>query len=69
MSRGESGVMLETVGNTLLHLFQHQIHHRGQVHAIPSGTRVAPPQLDEFFLEFDRHPSVALHSRHRKVTQ
>jgi uncharacterized damage-inducible protein DinB len=39
---------------TLLHLFQHQIHHRGQVHAMLSGTRVAPPQLDEFFLD-DEH--------------
>ena len=33
----------------LAHLFQHQIHHRGQVHAMLSGTPVAPPQLDEFF--------------------
>jgi uncharacterized damage-inducible protein DinB len=31
------------------HLFQHQIHHRGQVHAMLAGTGVAPPQLDEFF--------------------
>ncbi|OYX00023.1 MAG: damage-inducible protein DinB, partial [Bosea sp. 32-68-6] len=33
----------------LLHLFQHQIHHRGQAHVMLSGTSVAPPQLDEFF--------------------
>ena len=33
----------------LLHLFQHQIHHRGQAHALLSGTSVAPPQLDEFY--------------------
>jgi len=33
----------------LLHLFQHQIHHRGQAHAMLSETRIAPPQLDEFF--------------------
>jgi uncharacterized damage-inducible protein DinB len=33
----------------LLHLFQHQIHHRGQAHAMLSGTAVSPPQLDEFF--------------------
>jgi uncharacterized damage-inducible protein DinB len=33
----------------LLHLFQHQIHHRGQAHAMLSGTSVKPPQLDEFF--------------------
>jgi uncharacterized damage-inducible protein DinB len=33
----------------LMHLFQHQIHHRGQAHAMLSGTAVEPPQLDEFF--------------------
>jgi uncharacterized damage-inducible protein DinB len=33
----------------LTHLFQHQIHHRGQAHAMLSGTAVKPPQLDEFF--------------------
>jgi uncharacterized damage-inducible protein DinB len=37
----------------LAHLFQHDIHHRGQVHAMLAGTRVAPPQLDEFFLAQD----------------
>lgn len=36
--------------DVLLHLFQHQIHHRGQAHAMLSGTRIAPPQLDEFFI-------------------
>jgi uncharacterized damage-inducible protein DinB len=33
----------------LMHLFQHQIHHRGQAHAMLSGAGVKPPQLDEFF--------------------
>ena len=33
----------------MLHVFQHQIHHRGQAHAMLSGTRVKPPQLDEFY--------------------
>ena len=33
----------------LSHLFEHQIHHRGQVHAMLSATTVKPPQLDEFF--------------------
>ncbi|MFW0756850.1 DinB family protein [Pseudomonas sp. H11T01] len=33
----------------LSHLFEHQLHHRGQVHAMLSGTSVKPPQLDEFF--------------------
>ena len=43
----------ERVSSVLAHLFQHQIHHRGQAHAMLAGTRVAPPQLDEFFLRYD----------------
>lgn len=43
-------VQRETVLDTLLHLDVHQIHHRGQVHAMLSGTNVKPPQLDEFFM-------------------
>ncbi|MCU7239834.1 MULTISPECIES: DinB family protein [Pseudomonas] len=35
----------------LSHLFEHQIHHRGQVHAMLSDTSIRPPQLDEFFCE------------------
>ena len=38
------------VAGILEHLFQHQIHHRGQAHAMLASTRVKPPQLDEFFL-------------------
>ncbi|MDQ3037997.1 MAG: DinB family protein [Myxococcota bacterium] len=41
---------IETAGDVLLHLFQHQLHHRGQAHAMLAGTHVVPPQLDEFFL-------------------
>jgi uncharacterized damage-inducible protein DinB len=44
-----TGVQLETTTRFLAHLFQHQIHHRGQAHAMLAGTSVAPPQLDEFF--------------------
>jgi uncharacterized damage-inducible protein DinB len=43
----------ETVGTILAHLFVHQIHHRGQAHAMLAGTGVPPPQLDEFFLASD----------------
>ena len=50
---GERGLTRETGRAVLSHLFVHQIHHRGQAHAMLSGTRVAPPQLDEFFLEWD----------------
>jgi uncharacterized damage-inducible protein DinB len=39
----------------LAHLFQHQIHHRGQAHAMLAGTTVAPPQLDEFFCANEAH--------------
>jgi uncharacterized damage-inducible protein DinB len=42
-----------TVAAILAHLFQHQIHHRGQAHAMLAGTRVKPPQLDDFFLAGD----------------
>ena len=38
------------IAAVLEHLFQHDIHHRGQVHAMLSSTHVKPPQLDEFFL-------------------
>jgi uncharacterized damage-inducible protein DinB len=44
-----AGVYADRVGRILAHLFQHQIHHRGQAHAMLAGTPVAPPQLDEFF--------------------
>jgi uncharacterized damage-inducible protein DinB len=43
-------VQTDTRANVLLHLFEHQIHHRGQAHAMLAGTAVRPPQLDEFFL-------------------
>lgn len=42
-------IQRERIDRLLLHLFQHQIHHRGQAHAMLSGTSVQPPQLDEFF--------------------
>ena len=54
LDRGDEGLTSETTRAVLAHLFVHQIHHRGQAHAMLAGTRVAPPQLDEFFLEYDR---------------
>jgi len=45
----ETRVQVERRDRLLLHLFQHQIHHRGQAHAMLSSTSVRPPQLDEFF--------------------
>ncbi len=39
----------------LAHFFNHQTHHRGQAHAMLSGTRVPPPPLDLlYFLAEDR---------------
>jgi len=46
-------VQQERVDDVLNHLFQHQTHHRGQVHAMLAGTSVAPPQLDEFVVADD----------------
>lgn len=48
-------VQLDRVDRVLLHLFQHQVHHRGQAHAMLSGTSVAPPQLDEFYMTGEAH--------------
>jgi uncharacterized damage-inducible protein DinB len=42
-------IYTDRIGRILAHLFQHQIHHRGQAHAMLAGTTVRPPQLDEFF--------------------
>src|SRR4030095_7392637 len=42
-------VQTERRDRLLMHLFPHQIHHRGQPHAMRSGPSAAPPQLDEFF--------------------
>jgi uncharacterized damage-inducible protein DinB len=50
-----AGALIESFTRILAHLFQHQIHHRGQAHAMLAGTRVAPPQLDEFFCANEAH--------------
>jgi uncharacterized damage-inducible protein DinB len=54
LDRAARGMKSETVASVLPHLFIHQTHHRGQAHAMLSGTTVKPPQLDEFFLFEDR---------------
>jgi len=45
----ETRVQQERADRLLLHLYQHDVHHRGQAHAMLAGTWVKPPQLDEFF--------------------
>lgn len=48
--RNISGVAFEnTVSDILTHMFNHQTHHRGQVHGMLSDTKVAPPELDLIF--------------------
>ncbi|AKJ32236.1 DinB family protein [Caldimonas brevitalea] len=49
----EEGLKPERLDRLLAHLLQHQIHHRGQVHAMLAGTDIPPPQLDEFFCASD----------------
>jgi uncharacterized damage-inducible protein DinB len=50
-----AGVQYESATRLLAHLFEHQIHHRGQAHAMLAGTPVKPPQLDEFFCANEAH--------------
>lgn len=52
MDRG-SHVQRDRAGHVLAHLFMHQTHHRGQAHAMLTGSGVAPPQLDEFLMPSD----------------
>ena len=40
--RGTS-IQRERMDRLLLHLFQHQVHHRGQAHSMLSATSVSPP--------------------------
>ena len=53
LDRGPARQQREPVALVLQHLFMHQTHHRGQAHAMLSGTAVKPPQLDEFLLGSD----------------
>lgn len=43
-------VQRERTGHVLAHLFAHQVHHRGQAHAMLCSTGLKPPQLDEFLM-------------------
>ena len=53
MLHGDSPARSDLACLVLEHLFMHQTHHRGQVHAMLAGTQVKPPQLDEFILRVD----------------
>ena len=52
IDRGER-VQHDRRDDVLSHMFQHQTHHRGQVHGMLSASRVKPPQLDEFIVGDD----------------
>jgi uncharacterized damage-inducible protein DinB len=41
------------MAQVLGHLFNHQTHHRGQVHGLLSDTSVAPPSLDWILLDWE----------------
>ena len=47
----ETGKQTHTVNLILLTLFNHQTHHRGQIHNMLSQAGVKPPQIDivDFF--------------------
>ncbi len=59
LDRGEGRVQRERRGNVIGHLVNHQVHHRGQAHAMLAGTAVKPPQLDEFLMPSEAHLRVA----------
>jgi uncharacterized damage-inducible protein DinB len=54
LPREHGMVSVDTPEVVMLHLLLHQVHHRGQIHAMLAGTEVAPPQLDEGILVEDR---------------
>ena len=41
------------MAQVLGHLFNHQTHHRGQIHGLFSATSVAPPSLDMIHLSWE----------------
>jgi len=53
----------ERVDALVLHLAQHQVHHRGQAHVQLQSLGIAPPQLDDFYLHHERHPTAEPYHR------
>jgi uncharacterized damage-inducible protein DinB len=55
LDRGEGRIQRERRGHVVAHLLAHQVHHRGQAHAMLAGSAVPPPQLDEFLMPSEAH--------------
>ena len=55
MPRPQGHIQRDAATHMLQHLFMHQTHHRGQAHAMLSGTTAPPPPLGEFLMPSEPH--------------